>query len=290
MSGRPVTRPGTTYPMSPVASSEREARGRLLTPRNAWAIIGLASGDDRLRERTLGLLERADDATRARSRWSDGSLLELAPGLRRRAAATVIHVQRVLLPAVQRDASLVRAAVSVARAYGWRELRNRGPWALDAYARPEAAQALLGRIDELAAAEHADTDSRTSPVLLRTVDGLWPFPAHTQVVPQPLALDLLEYPDPVAQRIGREVLRELSQTQTAPTVLARRNAKSARPRRWARGKTVAHSQQPRPAASGRWRSAHRYARRSRPHLGRAVGERRAGRHGVRAASVDRHHP
>jgi len=240
-----------------VASSHRQARGRLLTPRNAWAIIGLASGDERLRERTLGLLERADDATRARSRWSRRSLLELAPGLRRRAAATVIHVPRVLLPAVQRDAGLVRTAVSVARAYGWRELRQRGPWALDAYARPEAVQALLRRIDELAAGEQAvdDTDTRTRPVLLRTVDGLWPFPAHTQLVPQPLAaLDLLEYPDPVARRIGREVLRELSQTrtQTPPTVLARRNAKARALEGPRVGKLLrtASSRGPRPVVEG----------------------------------------
>jgi hypothetical protein len=40
-------------------------------PRNAWAIIGLASGDDALRERTLGLLPRtAAVATRTRRRSS----------------------------------------------------------------------------------------------------------------------------------------------------------------------------------------------------------------------------
>src|ERR1700687_3753412 len=34
------------------------SRGGPLTPRNAWAIIGLASGDEALAQRCLGLLER----------------------------------------------------------------------------------------------------------------------------------------------------------------------------------------------------------------------------------------
>ena len=37
--------------------------------------------------------------------------------------------------------------------------------------------------------------------MLRVVDGPWPFPPNYQLAPQPLAaLDLLEYPDPAAQR------------------------------------------------------------------------------------------
>jgi hypothetical protein len=62
-------------------------------------------------------------------------------------------------------------------------------------------------------------------VLLRTVEGDWPFPSHYQLAPQPLAaLDLLEYSDPAAQRLGREVLRSLA--ETAPTVVARRTARA----------------------------------------------------------------
>jgi len=55
------------------------------TPCNAWAIIGLASGDDALRARTTGLLPRTEDVSRARARLARGSLLELTPRLRRRA-------------------------------------------------------------------------------------------------------------------------------------------------------------------------------------------------------------
>src|SRR5216117_1037392 len=37
------------------------SRGSPLTPRNAWAIIGLASGDDALAHYCLGLLERREE-------------------------------------------------------------------------------------------------------------------------------------------------------------------------------------------------------------------------------------
>ena len=63
------------------------------------------------------------------------------------------------------------------------------------------------------------------PALLRAVDGPWPFPPNYQLAPQPLtALDLLEYPDPTAQRVGREVLRAL--VDAKPVVLARRSARA----------------------------------------------------------------
>ncbi len=73
----------------------------------------------------------------------------------------------------------------------------------------------------------ADTAGKaaTLPVLLRTVEGHWPSPSHYQLAPQPLAaLDLLEYSETAARRLGREVLRSL--TEAAPTVVARRTARA----------------------------------------------------------------
>jgi len=62
-------------------------------------------------------------------------------------------------------------------------------------------------------------------VLLRVVDQPWPFPPHYPLAPQPLAaLDLLDYPDPAARRIGRELLKSLH--DTPPTALARRSARA----------------------------------------------------------------
>ena len=62
-------------------------------------------------------------------------------------------------------------------------------------------------------------------MLLRVVEEPWPFPPHYPLAPQPLAaLDLLDYPDQVARRMGREVLSSLGETK--PLVLARRSAKA----------------------------------------------------------------
>jgi hypothetical protein len=64
-------------------------------------------------------------------------------------------------------------------------------------------------------------------VLLRAIDGFWPFPPHAQLAPQPLAaLDLLKYPDAVARHRGRMVLGELAATSRA--ALARRTAPGSR--------------------------------------------------------------
>jgi hypothetical protein len=65
----------------------------------------------------------------------------------------------------------------------------------------------------------------TDAVLLRVVDEPWPFPPNYPITPQPLAaLDLLDYPDQIARRVGREVLRSLGEAK--PMVLARRSAKA----------------------------------------------------------------
>jgi hypothetical protein len=61
--------------------------------------------------------------------------------------------------------------------------------------------------------------------LLRVAEEPWPFPPHYPLAPQPLAaLDLLDYPDQLARRTGREVLNSLGETR--PVVLARRSAKA----------------------------------------------------------------
>ncbi|MBV9601316.1 MAG: helix-turn-helix domain-containing protein [Chloroflexi bacterium] len=42
--------------------------GRPLSPRNAWALIGLASGDQPFSEQCVGLLEHAEELSRTRAR------------------------------------------------------------------------------------------------------------------------------------------------------------------------------------------------------------------------------
>jgi chromosome segregation and condensation protein ScpB len=227
------------------------SRGGPLTPRNAWALIGLVSGDSLFAERCLGFLERRDELSRARARLANDGLLVLAPRLRRRATLTVLHLPPVLFAELEHDASLVRTGLSAAAPYGWDELaqaQGGQPWALDAYLGPDALQVLVDAV--AAAADHADEADRV-PVLLRAVEGDWPFPNHYQLAPQPLAaLDLLDYPDSAARHIGQAVVRSLA--ESAPTTVARRTARAralAGPRL---GKLLgaAHGRGPRPVVDG----------------------------------------
>ena len=156
------------------------SRGSPQTPRNAWAIVGLSSGDDALCERTLGLLPRVEDASRARARLASQSLLELVPRLRRRATLAVLHVPAHVFAALEKDAALVRTGASAAGPYGWDELASGQCWTLDAYIQADALRRVEASMVGMAG-------SPTRPILLRAVDGVWPFPPNYQLAPQPLA-------------------------------------------------------------------------------------------------------
>jgi segregation and condensation protein B len=110
----------------------------------------------------------------------------------------------------------------------WDELTRRAPsWALDGYLSVDAFSALQEQLNQLDI--DGDLDDPGAPeresVLLRVVEEPWPFPPHYPLAPQPLAaLDLLDYPDQLARRLGREVLNALAETK--PLVLARRSAKA----------------------------------------------------------------
>jgi hypothetical protein len=116
------------------------ARGGPLSPRNAWALIGLASSDQPFSERCLGLLERAEEISRTRARPAREHVVDLAPRPRRRATLVVRQLPRRLRRALEHDAALVRTGASVAAAYGWDELAGRPDpnWLLDAYLPLEA--------------------------------------------------------------------------------------------------------------------------------------------------------
>ncbi len=202
-------------------------RGGPLTPRNAWALIGLASGDQSFSERCLGLLERSEEVSRTRARLARQGLIELAPRLRRRATVVVRQVPRDLREALERDALLVRSGVSAAAAYGWEGLQagHTSTWLLDGYLPLEAFSELQEQLNRVDFDEQPDQVTAREAVLLRVVDEPWPFPPHYPIAPQPLAaLDLLDYPEPAARRVGREVLASL--VETKPVVLARRSARA----------------------------------------------------------------
>jgi segregation and condensation protein B len=200
--------------------------GRPLSARNAWALIGLASGDGPFSETSVGLLEHPEELSRTRARLAREKLVDLAPRLRRRATLVVRQVPAELRGALEEDAALVRTGVSAAGAYGWSELTEPvdASWRLDAYVSLvvfDALQEQLNRLDIDAEKPSGGYD----PVLLRVVEHTWPFPPHYPLAPQPLAaMDLLDYPSHDAQRIGRDVLSSLSETR--PSTLARRSARA----------------------------------------------------------------
>jgi segregation and condensation protein B len=207
------------------------SRGGPLRARNAWALLGLASGDQPFSERCLGLLERAEEVSRTRARLAREHLVDLAPRLRRRATLLVRQVPRALRQALEQDAALVRTGISAAAAYGWDDLKQdlASSWRLDAYLPLEAFSALQEQLNQLDLDvdddDHSGEATGRDTVLLRVLDEPWPFPPHYPLAPQPLAaLDLLDYPDQVVRRIGREVLASLPETR--PMVLARRSAKA----------------------------------------------------------------
>jgi segregation and condensation protein B len=201
-------------------------QGGPLAPRNAWGLIGLASGDQAFSERCIGLLERPEEVSRTRARLARETLVDLAPRLRRRATLLVRGVPTALREVLERDAGLVRSGVSAAHAYGWDELLQPGAdpaWVLDAYLAIEAFSALQEELNRRDIDEMDDAPGQQQ-VLLRIVDEPWPFPPHYQLAAQPLAaLDLLDYPHATARRIGRGVLETLKETP-AP-LLARRSAR-----------------------------------------------------------------
>jgi segregation and condensation protein B len=198
------------------------AQGRPLSPRNAWALIALASGDQTFSERCLGLLERPEDISRTRARLGKLGMLQLAPRLHRRAVALVLRLSARLVAELEHDASLVRTGLSAARPYGWPAPDPRAAWRLEAYVAVDAVVDLERRAAD--AVEAVGEEAGTA-VLLRVIDGPWPFPPNYELAPQPLAaLDLLEYPDPATQHIGREVLRGLR--DVAPATVARRTARA----------------------------------------------------------------
>ncbi|HKB47428.1 MAG TPA: helix-turn-helix domain-containing protein, partial [Ktedonobacterales bacterium] len=127
-------------------------QGGPLAPRNAWALIGLGSGDQAFSERCIGLLERPEELSRTRARLARETLVDLAPRLRRRATLLVRHAPGALREALERDAGLVRTGLSAARAYGWDELLQPGAdpaWVLDAYLPLEAFSALQEELNRL---------------------------------------------------------------------------------------------------------------------------------------------
>jgi len=165
-------------------------QSRLLSSRNAWALFAIAGGG-----RPSGIDPAA--ASRLRSRLAARGLADLAPLLARRARRIVLRVHTGELSRLLDDPALVRSGAAAAA-----ELR------LGLIA-PDAAEGYVAAADlDGLCTRHALRPSVEPNVVLRVVDGPWPFPPGARVAPLAVvAVDLLEDDDPRAQAAGRAALR-----------------------------------------------------------------------------------
>jgi hypothetical protein len=173
-------------------------RGRRFTPRNAWALLMLASGED---------APQLDPSVRSRLKRALAleSLKALAPRLRSRATVSPYKAHPGEIPYLLEDKALVRSGISAA-----------GPLKLDLLPGREAdgyiAQSQVQGFTSQHALSSAEIDGN---VLLRVVpDDAWSTISGRFIAPQAaVALDLADELDPRSQATGEEFLREIDRDQ-----------------------------------------------------------------------------
>lgn len=180
-----------------VLALDREERpsGRPLDPRNAWAVLFVASG------------EPSPPGVDAHAHWRLRRALEheglaaLRSRLGKRAEVKRFWCLPGELRAVQDDDALVFSGSSAAGALG---LALAAPNAIDAYV-PESSIAVLAREHALEGAGHRDAN-----VVLRAVPGnAWFLDGRRNAPEAAVALDLASYPDARSQRAARELIARL---------------------------------------------------------------------------------
>lgn len=171
------------------------AAGRPLSPRNAWALVLLASGE--------ALPPRFDPHARWRiSRTLDHqSLVDLRSRLDQRARVHYLWAVPGELRALRAGDDVVPTGSSAA---GELKLELLAPDAVDAYV-PAARLAALAN-------EHAlepVAASRANVILRAVPDDAWVLGGRRVAPRAAVALDLAGYPDSRSSRVGMDVLAEL---------------------------------------------------------------------------------
>jgi hypothetical protein len=186
---------------------------------SAWAALALASGDAAFRTHVASRLSDPD-RSRARTRLSRHGLLDLLPRLRGRCTVRRFAIGAEPVVDFLRDARLVLAGPTAARALGWP--LPEGTWPVDAYV-PQAALVPI--------VEHYDLEpDPAGDLLLRSVPEPWPFPPHTRVVPELVAaLDLAGGVAAEVAALGRARLVELTAAVEPVWYRRPRRPRSVRP-------------------------------------------------------------
>lgn len=166
--------------------------GRNLSPRRAWGLLLLASG---LRPTWLG----ASEVSRIRSWLKSDRLDDVLSRLGKRAT---IHSLRAHPSDLRRlSQEVVKAGISAASAYDI-DLAPPGEL-LDGYTSDNNLAKLRDRF--------ALQISPRANVVLRAVQGLWPFAEGTSIAPVAVvAADLLESDDARERRAGEQLIRKLT--------------------------------------------------------------------------------
>ncbi|HEX6456074.1 MAG TPA: helix-turn-helix domain-containing protein [Solirubrobacterales bacterium] len=178
---------------------QKPPRGRRFTPRNSWAILLLASGEEALGVDPV-------DRSRLRKAIAVEGLNRLAPRLRARAEICIYKAHPGEIPYVLEDQALLPSGISAAGSVDAGLLSGREA---DGY----IARSRLQHFVTEHALSPVDIDGN---VRLRIVpDELWTsLELSNRVVAPPaaVALDLAEEDDPRSRAAGKNVLREIDRT------------------------------------------------------------------------------
>lgn len=176
---------------------EDASAGRPLAPRNAWALLLAASGEELPEDLSPSASWRIRQALQVYG------LGELRPRLSRRAQPSFHWALPGELRALKNRDDLVLSGVSGAASF---DLGLVGGDAVDAYV-PSRLAGGVGRDHALQVASVAEAN-----VILRAVpDGAWLLDGRPVAPLAAVALDLAVYPDPRASRVGHEVIARLAQ-------------------------------------------------------------------------------
>lgn len=177
---------------------QKPPRGRRFTPRNAWAVLMLASGEHP---------PQLDPSVRSRLKRALAleGLGDLEPRLEDRADVFAYSAHPGEIPYVLEDEALVRSGISAGVESGLLSGQE-----ADGYLAASNLQSFV--------TQHALSPAGPGGnVRLRVVpDGIWPILRGRPVAPQAaVALDLANELDPRSRAAGKALLRELSRSYRA---------------------------------------------------------------------------
>jgi hypothetical protein len=168
--------------------------GRRFTPRNAWALLLLAAGEE---------VEGVDPSVRSRLKRAlrvEG-IESLGPRLGHRAKLLSFRAHPGEISYLLDDPALVRSGVSAAAAQGLDLVSGRE---VDGYLQESTLERFVEQHALVSAGAEGNVRLRLVP------DQVWPAIAKRAIAPLPaVALDLAEESDPRSAEAGRRALREL---------------------------------------------------------------------------------